>query len=373
MMDADLPARLGPLDVHASTTCGSSTRSAAAKESTLVKSLTVRGPDLARHRRLGRHAHGRLPRHRGRRWTRRASAASASRWAAIARCTWRRSTSASRPPASSGFMSTVRPMMRAHVDTHSWVHFVPGLHRYLDLPDVVALRAPRRCWCSSAAGTACSRSAGMEEAVEKIAAVYARPGSATASRPLLRRAAPLQRADAGRRVRLVRPQPAGDQVIRHFRRAVISRPFCLRISSVTLPSGPLTKVIRASTTLTKNSVSDEGRSRTLLSRRLRHQLIALARDGEDEVRPQFVLPDICVVDRRVDATVGVASASATRARAPACRRHPVHQHGRTVAVGLDLEGGREAVVVEELGRRAWARREALARRCAACRACRSRR
>jgi len=34
-----------------------------------------------------------------------------------------------------GFMSTVRPMLKAHIDTHSWVHFLPGLHRYLDWPE----------------------------------------------------------------------------------------------------------------------------------------------------------------------------------------------------------------------------------------------
>ena len=42
-----------------------------------------------------------------------------------------------------GFMSTIRSMLQRHVDTHSWVHFVPGLHRHLDLPDVVSLTAPR--------------------------------------------------------------------------------------------------------------------------------------------------------------------------------------------------------------------------------------
>src|SRR5437660_8401880 len=42
-----------------------------------------------------------------------------------------------------GFLSTVKPMIKAHIDTHSWVHFLPGLHRYLDLPDVAALAAPR--------------------------------------------------------------------------------------------------------------------------------------------------------------------------------------------------------------------------------------
>src|SRR5262249_59103759 len=42
-----------------------------------------------------------------------------------------------------GFMSSVRPMVQAHLDTHSFVHFLPRLHKYLDLPDVAALAAPR--------------------------------------------------------------------------------------------------------------------------------------------------------------------------------------------------------------------------------------
>ncbi len=28
-----------------------------------------------------------------------------------------------------GFLSSVKPMVKAHLDTHSWVHFLPGLHR----------------------------------------------------------------------------------------------------------------------------------------------------------------------------------------------------------------------------------------------------
>src|SRR6266545_1391911 len=42
-----------------------------------------------------------------------------------------------------GFMSTVRPMIKSHLDTHSFVHFVPHLHRWLDMPDLVSLAAPR--------------------------------------------------------------------------------------------------------------------------------------------------------------------------------------------------------------------------------------
>lgn len=75
-----------------------------------------------------------------------------------------------------GFMSTVRPMMRAHVDTHSWVHFLPELHRHLDWPDLAALTAPRALMVQQ-----CSRDRlfpldGMRAAVDKIAAIYDRAG-----------------------------------------------------------------------------------------------------------------------------------------------------------------------------------------------------
>ena len=44
-----------------------------------------------------------------------------------------------------GFMSTTRSMIHSHLDTHSWVHFPPTIHRYLDLPDIVSMMAPKPC------------------------------------------------------------------------------------------------------------------------------------------------------------------------------------------------------------------------------------
>jgi dienelactone hydrolase len=76
-----------------------------------------------------------------------------------------------------GFMSTVAPMIRAHIDTHSWVHFLPGLHRYLDLPDVATLAAPRPLLVQQCAKDKLFPPAGMKEAVEKIAAVYKKAGA----------------------------------------------------------------------------------------------------------------------------------------------------------------------------------------------------
>lgn len=77
-----------------------------------------------------------------------------------------------------GFMSTVRPMMRAHVDTHSMIHFLPGLHRYLDWPDVAALVAPRALMVQQ-----CSRDGlfpldGMQAAVAGIARSFEKAGYA---------------------------------------------------------------------------------------------------------------------------------------------------------------------------------------------------
>jgi dienelactone hydrolase len=73
-----------------------------------------------------------------------------------------------------GFMSTIRSMLRAHVDTHSWVHFVPGLHRHLDLPDVVSLNAPRPLLVQQCRRDALFPLEGMEAAVKVVGDVYAR-------------------------------------------------------------------------------------------------------------------------------------------------------------------------------------------------------
>ena len=75
-----------------------------------------------------------------------------------------------------GFMSSVKPMLKAHIDTHSWVHFLPALHRYLDLPDVASLAAPRAVMVQQCAKDRLFPAIGMKEAVERIAAVYEKAG-----------------------------------------------------------------------------------------------------------------------------------------------------------------------------------------------------
>jgi dienelactone hydrolase len=77
-----------------------------------------------------------------------------------------------------GFMSTVRPMIQRHMDTHSFVHFVPALHRYLDFPDVVGLRVPRPLLVQQCSRDALFPPEGMRQAVEKLEAIYAKAGAA---------------------------------------------------------------------------------------------------------------------------------------------------------------------------------------------------
>jgi dienelactone hydrolase len=75
-----------------------------------------------------------------------------------------------------GFMSTVQPMLRAHLDIHSWVHFLPGLHQYLDWPDVATLIASRPLLVQQCAKDELFPRAAMKEAVEKIGAGYSKAG-----------------------------------------------------------------------------------------------------------------------------------------------------------------------------------------------------
>jgi dienelactone hydrolase len=75
-----------------------------------------------------------------------------------------------------GFMSSVRPMIKSHLDTHSFVHFLPGLHKFLDLPDVAALAAPRALLVQQCRRDRLFPPAGMEESIRRIAATYRAAG-----------------------------------------------------------------------------------------------------------------------------------------------------------------------------------------------------
>jgi hypothetical protein len=71
-----------------------------------------------------------------------------------------------------GFMSSVRPMLKAYIDKHSWVHFLPGLHRWLDLTDVASQAAPRALMVQQCQQDRLFPPDGMKESIESIAKVF---------------------------------------------------------------------------------------------------------------------------------------------------------------------------------------------------------
>jgi dienelactone hydrolase len=75
-----------------------------------------------------------------------------------------------------GFMSSVRPMIKAHIDTHSWVHFLPGLHRWLDLPDVATLAAPRALLVQQCSQDRLFPPEGMKESATTIEKAFHKAG-----------------------------------------------------------------------------------------------------------------------------------------------------------------------------------------------------
>jgi len=75
-----------------------------------------------------------------------------------------------------GFMSSMRPMLQAHVDTHSWIHFLPGLHRLMDLPELAALAAPRSLFVQQCSQDRLFPLEGMRASVARIAELYAAAG-----------------------------------------------------------------------------------------------------------------------------------------------------------------------------------------------------
>ncbi len=77
-----------------------------------------------------------------------------------------------------GFMSTTRSMLRAHVDTHSWVHYLPGLHRFLDWPDLATLVAPRSLFVQQCRQDRLFPLEGMQQSLDQIAAGFKRAGCA---------------------------------------------------------------------------------------------------------------------------------------------------------------------------------------------------
>ncbi len=75
-----------------------------------------------------------------------------------------------------GFMSTHREFLYDHLGSHTWMIWAPHLSRYLDLPDVIALRAPAPLMVQCTEQDRLFTPKGMHAASDKIAAIYAKMG-----------------------------------------------------------------------------------------------------------------------------------------------------------------------------------------------------
>lgn len=77
-----------------------------------------------------------------------------------------------------GFMSSMQPMLKSHVDTHSWIHFLPGLHRLMDLPELVSLTSPRALFVQQCSQDRLFPLSGMGSSIKRIAELYQAAGCA---------------------------------------------------------------------------------------------------------------------------------------------------------------------------------------------------
>jgi dienelactone hydrolase len=75
-----------------------------------------------------------------------------------------------------GFMSSTQPMLKAHIDTHSWIHFLPGLHRLMDFPELASLAAPRALFVQQCSQDRLFPFSGMQASVKRIAELYQSAG-----------------------------------------------------------------------------------------------------------------------------------------------------------------------------------------------------
>jgi dienelactone hydrolase len=75
-----------------------------------------------------------------------------------------------------GWMTEFAHQLRNHLRNHTWMVYIPGLYRFLDLPDVAALHAPGALLVQQCRRDTLYPIAGMQAAVSKLEAIYAKAG-----------------------------------------------------------------------------------------------------------------------------------------------------------------------------------------------------
>jgi len=76
-----------------------------------------------------------------------------------------------------GWMTEFRSQLRNHLRHHTWMIYIPGLYKVLDLPDAVGLHAPGALLVQQCAKDSLYPMAGMKGSVEKLTKIYAKAGA----------------------------------------------------------------------------------------------------------------------------------------------------------------------------------------------------
>lgn len=75
-----------------------------------------------------------------------------------------------------GWMTLFGEQLRNHLRNHTWMVYIPGLYRWLDLPDAAALTAPGALLVQQCSRDTLFPMSGMKGAVEKLEKIYAKAG-----------------------------------------------------------------------------------------------------------------------------------------------------------------------------------------------------
>jgi dienelactone hydrolase len=75
-----------------------------------------------------------------------------------------------------GWMTEFRSQLRNHLRVHTWMAYIPGLEKYLDLPDEVAMTAPGALLVQQCSRDALYPMQGMKGAIEKLTRIYTKAG-----------------------------------------------------------------------------------------------------------------------------------------------------------------------------------------------------
>lgn len=76
-----------------------------------------------------------------------------------------------------GWMCTYGTLLGNYLENHTWMIYIPGLYKYLDLPDVASLTAPNALLCINGSQDRLFPLQGVKKAYERIRGVYSKIGA----------------------------------------------------------------------------------------------------------------------------------------------------------------------------------------------------